>query len=195
MNNRMSTKERKKQITQAAIKIIGEKGLREFTAAQIAQEVGIKDGTIFRHFKNKDEIVSSVLDNLEEVMAQTVPSQADDPLEDLGEFFVNRIKVLTSQPGIRSLVFSDQLIHAGGDAGFKRVMELRKKGREYIKSCLLDASKKRLLRQDLDVDDVLIIFHGIVMGLLFIARENVFEGTIDDRTKRVWKTFMSMIRR
>ncbi len=67
MTIRMSTQERRIQITDAAIKIIGEKGLRAFTVAQIAQEVGIKDGTIFRHFNNKDEIVSAVLDNLPEV--------------------------------------------------------------------------------------------------------------------------------
>ena len=94
MNQRMSTEERQKQITQAATKIIGEKGLRAFTVAKVAQEVGIKDSTIFRHFKNKDEIVSSVLDNLEEVLAQTVPPPTDNPLERLSTFFLNRIKPL-----------------------------------------------------------------------------------------------------
>ena len=43
MTTRMPTAERKAQIVDAAIKIIGEKGLREFTAAQIGREVGIKD--------------------------------------------------------------------------------------------------------------------------------------------------------
>jgi AcrR family transcriptional regulator len=192
---RMSTEERRVQITRAAIKIIGEEGLREFTVAKVAQEVGIKDGSIFRHFKNKGEIVSSVLDNLEEVLSQSIPPKIDDPLERLGQFFKNRVKILTSQPGIRSLVFSDQLIHAGGDADLKRVIALRKKARDYIQSCLHEASQKGLIRKDLNVANILIVFHGMVMGFLFLSGESAIQGTIENRTKKLWKTFTSMIQR
>ena len=195
MTIRMSTEERRVQITDAAIKIIGERGLRAFTVAQMAQEVGIKDGTIFRHFKNKDEIVIAALDRLEEIFVETTPPPTADPLERLGKFFLNRIKLVISQPGIQCLLFSDQLIHAGGEAGLKRVTELRMKGRKYIQSCLLEASEKQLIRQELDLDDILILFHGAVMSLLFLAQDNSLEGSIEDRAERVWKTLTSMIRR
>ncbi len=195
MTIRLSTEERQVQITDAAIKIIGEKGLRAFTVAQIAHVVGIKDGTIFRHFKNKEKIVIAMLDRLEEIFAATIPPKTADPLERLGKFFVNRIKVISSQPGIQSLVFSDQLSHAGGEACLKRVTELRSKGRTYIQSCFLEASQKQLLRQELDLEDIQVLFHGAVMSLLFFAKDNVFEGSIEVRARRVWKTFLSMIRR
>jgi len=136
-----------------------------------------------------------VLDNLEDIFAETIPPPTADPLERLGKFFLNRIKVVTGQPGIQSLVFSDQLIHAGGKDGLKRVTNLRRKGREYIQSCLLEASKKQLIRPELDLDDILILFHGTVMGLISLSKQNFLEGSIEDRTRRVWKTFLSMIRR
>lgn len=195
MTIRLSTEQRRAQIVDAAIKIIGEKGLREFTAAQIAQEVGIKDGTIFRHFKNKDEIVKAVLDRLEGLLLETTPSRIADPLERLSSFFLNRLKLVTSQPGIQSVVFSDQLSHAGGEEGLKRVMALRKKGREYILSCLLEASEKKLLRQELDLTDILILFNGAVMGLLFVAKDNFFKESIEVRAQSLVTTFLSMIRR
>ncbi|MFZ1613040.1 MAG: helix-turn-helix domain-containing protein, partial [Holophaga sp.] len=72
MTTRKSTQERRREIADAAIKIIGERGLREFTAAQLAREVGIKDGTIFRHFKDMNEIKLTVLDRLQELL-ETAP--------------------------------------------------------------------------------------------------------------------------
>ena len=101
---------------------------------------------------------NAVIDRLEENFARATPVASEDPLADLGKFFLNRIKVVTSQPGIQSLVFSDQLSHAGGKAGLMRVTKLRRKGRKYIRSCLLAAAQKQLIRQELDIDDILVIF-------------------------------------
>ncbi len=195
MTTRMPTAERKAQIVDAAIKIIGEKGLREFTAAQIGREVGIKDGSIFRHFKNKNEIVMAVLDRLEGVLADTIPPLTGDPLKRLEEFFMARLETVASQPGVQSLLFSNQLSHAGGEAGLKRVMKLRKQGRQFISSCLLEASTKKLIRPDLDLTDILVLFNGAVMGLLLIAQDDAIEEPIEKRAAHVWQTLMSLIRK
>ncbi len=195
MTTRMPTAERKAQIVDAAIKIIGERGLREFTATQIGREVGIKDGSIFRHFKNKNEIVMAVLDRLEGVLADTIPPSTGDPLKRLGEFFMARLETVASQPGVQSLLFSNQLSHAGGEAGLKRVMKLRKQGRQFISSCLLEASTKNLIRPDLDLTDILVLFNGAVMGLLLIAQDDAIEEPIEKRAAHVWQTLMSLIRK
>jgi len=163
--------------------------------ANLAQEVGIKDGTIFRHFKNKQEIVSAVLDSLENVFSKTIPPKSVDPLERMGSLLLNRINVVTSQPGIQALIFSDQLSQAGGEAVLKRVTKQRKKAQQYIQSCLLEASQKKLIREELDLDDILVLFHGAIMSLLFLSKSNALKGSIEDRSVHVLETFMSMIRR
>ena len=50
---------RRQQIADAALEVIAELGLRGFTTQAVAARVGITDGTIFRHFKDKQEIVRS----------------------------------------------------------------------------------------------------------------------------------------
>ncbi|MBW2700838.1 MAG: TetR/AcrR family transcriptional regulator [Deltaproteobacteria bacterium] len=195
MTIRLSSEERRAQIVEAAIKIIGERGLRAFTVAHMAEEVGITDGTIFRHFKSKDEIVMGVIDRLEEIFSETIPAPSTDPLGDLGLFFLNRVKLVTSRPGIQALVFSDQLSHAGGAVALKRVTELRSRGRRHIQARLDEASQKQLIREDLDLDDILVLFHGAMMSLLSLARDDFLLGSIEARAERIWKTFLSMIRR
>jgi AcrR family transcriptional regulator len=191
----MPTEERRAQITQAAMKIIGEKGLRAFTIVNVAKEVGIKDGTVFRHFKNKKEIVCAVLDALEKIFDGTIPSSTAGPLERLGEFFLNRIKGISDHPGIQSIIFSDQLSHAGGEIVFKRVTQQRKKAQKYIQSCLVEASQQGLIRQEIDLDDILVLFHGVIMSLVFLSKNHSLSGSMEERSVHVLKTFMSMIRR
>ena len=195
MINRMPTEQRREQITKAAIKIIGEKGLRAFTIANIAQEVGIRDGSIFRHFKNKDEIVEAVLDYLEKVFAEAIPPTTSDPLKRLTDFFLKRIELLTRQPGIQSLVFSDQLSQAGGDVVLQRVTQQRLKAQLFIKECIQEASQKKLIRPELHLDDVFVIFHGAVMSLLFLAKNDSTDIPIGIRASHVLDTLMFMIRR
>ncbi len=194
MTTRRSTQERKAQIADAAIKIIGEMGLRAFTVAHIAQEVGIKDGSIFRHFKNKNEIVLAALDRLEGFFEESSSDLIDNPLDRLGVFYVNKIKVFTSQPGIQALVFSDQLIHAGGQQALARVRAFRSKVRKFINECLNEAREKKLVREDLDTDDLLVLFQGAMMSLLVLAREKSLKGSPEVHAKRVWKTFLAMIK-
>lgn len=80
MTVRKPTEERRREIAAAAIKIIGERGLREFTAAQLAEEVGIKDATIFRHFKDMNEVKEAALDRLQGLVDAAPDPMAANPL-------------------------------------------------------------------------------------------------------------------
>lgn len=79
----MSPDERRKMIVQAVLPLIVEHGAA-VTTAQIARTAGIGEGTIFRAFKDKDELVEACVveatrpDGLLELLAE-IP--LDQPLE------------------------------------------------------------------------------------------------------------------
>ncbi|MCK9462396.1 MAG: TetR/AcrR family transcriptional regulator [Proteobacteria bacterium] len=194
MTTRKSTEERRREIADAAIKIIGERGLREFTAAHIAHEVGIKDGTIFRHFKDMNEITSAVLDRLQELL-EAAPRFTGDPLERLEGFVLSRLHSVTVQRGIQSLLFSDQLSHALGAEGLRRVAALRNRGRELVRSCLREAGEKGLLREDLDIEGAVVLVTGMVMGFLFAATDSALPAPAGEMEQRCWQTLRSALAR
>lgn len=53
---------RKESVILTAIEIIDELGVQGLSTREIAKRQGISEGTLFRHFKNKNEIVLAVLD-------------------------------------------------------------------------------------------------------------------------------------
>ena len=194
MTARKSSEERRREIADAAIKIVGERGLREFTAAHVAQEVGIKDGTIFRHFKDMNEITLAVLDRLQELL-EAAPQSPGDPLERLEGFVLSRLHFVTVQRGIQSLLFSDQLSHALGAEGPRRVAALRNRGRDFVRSCLREAAEKGLLREDLDIEAAVVLVTGTVMGFLFAAKDGALPEPTGEMERRCWETLRSALAR
>ena len=53
---------RKHRITLTAVEIINELGIQGLSTREIAKRQGISEGTLFKHYKNKNEILLSVLD-------------------------------------------------------------------------------------------------------------------------------------
>lgn len=195
MTTRKSTEERRSEIVDAAIAIIGERGLREFTAAHLAERVGIKDGTIFRHFKDKQAIMAAVLDRLEGLLLAGASRSGDEPLERLRGFVLSRLQAVAAQPGIQSIIFSDQLAHAMGDEGQRRGAAIRNGGRDFIRSCLREAAEKRLLREGLDVGTTVLLINGLVMSLLFAAKDHALDAPIEEVASRSLRTLEILLRR
>ncbi len=192
MTARKSKQERRVEIADAAINIIEQRGLREFTAANIAREVGIKDGTIFRHFKDMKEITRAVLERLNERM-EAAPRAEGEPLERLEKFVLSRLRAVTVRPGVQSLVFSDQISLALGSDGPLRVAALRNRGREFIRACLRDAADKGQLREDVDIEGAVLLITGSVMGFMFAAKDGALPAPAKEMEHRCWNTILSML--
>lgn len=192
MTIRKPTDERRREIADAAIRIIGERGLREFTAAHLAAEVGITDGTIFRHFKDMNEVISAALDRLPALMWAAAPASGD-PLQRLEAFVLHRLRSVAMQPGIQSLVFSDQISHALGGDGPARVAQLRNRGRDLLRSCLRDAAEQGMLRPDLDLEAAVVLVTGTVMGFLFALKDGALPAPASEMELRCWQTLRTAL--
>lgn len=193
MSIRKPTEERRREIADAAIKIIGERGLRELTAAQLANEVGIKDATIFSHFKDMNAVKLAALHRLQESLETPSGAGAGDPLTRLEQFVARRLHAIAVQPGIQSVIFSDQIAHALGDEGPRCIAALRNRGREFVRTCLQEAVDSRLIRRDIDVEAAVILITGMVMGSLFAAKDGALTAPIAEMNERILRTLRLLL--
>ena len=59
----MAGDERRQQILHVAMRLFSEKGFSGTTTKEIAQRAGVSEAMVFRHFANKDELYSAILDH------------------------------------------------------------------------------------------------------------------------------------
>ncbi|MBC8328352.1 MAG: TetR/AcrR family transcriptional regulator [Planctomycetes bacterium] len=161
---RLPTAERQRQIAEAALRIIATRGVRQLTAVALAAEVGIADGTIFRHFKSMEEVVEAAIDRFETALASTFPPEEGEALDRLGAFLVNRLKLVRQKPELMMLVFSGRLAEAGGEAGAVRVGKIVARSVHFLRDCLAEAQRRGEVSQDTPVMLLVWMVIGVIRG-------------------------------
>lgn len=107
-----STEVRKEQIVRAALGIIGKDGIQGLTTLRIAKEVGISEANIYRHFKNKDAILTATVEGLEDTISnilKTVTTREISPLDKLAQIYKLHLSHIQDNKGVPRLVFSSEL--------------------------------------------------------------------------------------
>jgi AcrR family transcriptional regulator len=166
MASRKPAGARRREIADVALTLIAERGLGRFTAAAVAREVGVTDAALFRHFPSMDDVVLAVIDRVEEVLLAGFPPARGDPVDRLGHFFRRRVEVARTHPGVARLVGSDQLAHAAPPAGVERVAALRRRSRDFVRTCLGEAERAGLLAEGVGAEEATVLVTGALLALV-----------------------------
>ncbi len=166
MTVRQPTEERRRQIADAALKVIAERGLGRFTTQAIAAEIGVTDATLFRHFASKEDIVLAALDRVEERLFEGFPPDDPDPLVRLERFFRFRASLVGANPVIARLAFSEELPHAAGPRGAQQVESWKQRSLDFIVSCVDEAAAQGRIPRGLPVREVGVMVLGTLIALV-----------------------------
>lgn len=117
----MGNDRRKDEIIQAAVKIFNEKGYSAATTREIAEEAGVSNGTMFRHFKSKEELLHALpeeiirnvlpkllVESMEVILSEYV---GKTPEETFRALVANRIKILNDNFEIFNVVIAESFFN------------------------------------------------------------------------------------
>lgn len=111
----MQASARRQQILEAAVRLFAQKGVARTTTRQIAQEVGVAEGLIFRYFPTKIDLLRAVtgtphvfLSDLREIMkdAKTQPMA-----EVMGRVASDWLDLLHREADVSSIMIGKSLIN------------------------------------------------------------------------------------
>jgi AcrR family transcriptional regulator len=190
---RKPAEDRRREIADAALRVVAAGGLGRFTSLAIAREVGVSDAALFRHFPSKDAIVDAAIDRVEEILFEGFPPQADDPVERLGAFFRRRVQAVRAHPGVSRLVATDELGKAGSAAAAERVAGFRRRSTAFVRRCLEEAERGRLLAPGVHVEEASVIVLGSLLALAHASTAPP-AAAIPTIAPRVWSALDSLLR-
>lgn len=162
---RRTSSDRRIELTDAALHIIATKGIAALSTRQLAAQVGLSTGAIFRHFASLDELLDAVVARVEAVLEATYPPATVPPVERLERFIEARSTAVGHQLGILRLVLSDQFLLALPDSGSARLAACVQKTRAFVVECLRAGQDAGELRGDLPAETLAPIVMGTVQML------------------------------
>lgn len=103
---------RQKEIVDAALAIISERGLEKLTIKNIAARVGFSEAAIYRHFRNKSAILNTMVGNFSNSSMQElkrIGTGDGSGLEQIRQFFLDRCRIFSADQALATVMFAEDL--------------------------------------------------------------------------------------
>ncbi len=146
---RKRTEERQPEIADAALRLIGSRGIAALTVAALAKELGLSGGALYRHFPSTDAILEAVARRAVELLGASTPAEGLAPREWLRQFAQARTETVGGHRGLSRLLLSDQFAFALPPAAAALLSEVVRATREGILGALVAGQRAGEIRSDL----------------------------------------------
>jgi AcrR family transcriptional regulator len=177
---RQKTDIRQEQIKLAVLDIIYKDGLKNLSTRNLADRIEMSEGTIFRHFKSKQDIILSIIKDVQKDMIgnlRKIANSTQDPRERLGNFLCATVTYLTQNKGITMLLFSEAT--QKNDEDLKQSLQsIFNNQKSLVSKIILDGIALGNWDESTDVEQIAMLYMGIPVALNI---ELVFGGGVFHR--------------
>lgn len=191
-SSRLSGDIRRDQIVEAALRIIANRGVKSLTTAAIAEEVGISEANLYRHFKNKDEILQGTVEKIREGLLRNldaVSSMTDaSPVARLKRLFMLHLEYIEKNEGIPRLVFSEEM-HIGNESLKEKLLNTIGLYSAKLESLIKEGKRVGLIKKDIDHSSAALMFLGMIQILAMKWSLSGFSFSLADEGVKLWGNF------
>ena len=192
---RESTLVRRRQLINAAGKLIVKYGSEHVTVRRLAKEIGVSEGAIYRHFKSKRDILSLLVEDIENTLLAGVElNPTDRPFtpETLERIITNHMSRVVKRRGISFQVIAE-IISLGDKRLNKKAYGVIDKYIGRIKDILSEGAKAGVIRQDIDLDAAATLFFGMTQGLVNTWTLSDYSFNLKEKYTSLWSVLREAI--
>lgn len=185
---------RQNEIIEASLAILARQGVKGLTIKNISEKVGFRDAAVYRHFRDKREILRTIAGLFEEKSRATLEAITGAPIpavERIGMFFRDRCRLFAADRTWTAVMFSEEVFKTDPGMSAKTDAIIRTHQR-----LLVDVIRKGQARKEVKPGDPGHIFL-VVMGSLrllvtqWLAQECRFDLVREG--ERLWRTIAALI--
>lgn len=194
----MTLTPRQKEILEASLHVIDTEGLKRFTMKNVAQQIGVTDAALYKHFPDKGAILGALQTLFKESTLDILTAIQSDPSRDaLGKlevFIKGRARQFQENRALTVTLFSDELFR-----GMESVASLNQdtmdSHADLLMAIIREGQSQGTLRADLPPGHLVLLLTG-PMRLMVTAWKADPSGkpSLVDRVDAFWKTYALIAR-
>lgn len=193
---KLNTEIRQDQIAQAALNLIASHGLKGLSIAKVARRVGLVPSAIYRHFKNKEEVLDSVLSHIQKRLLDNVDMvlhETSEPMDRLRQLIMYHVKLIRENQGILRIVFSEDIYngHPERKAQIYRIMTTYL---SKVDDIVNQGQQEGKIRRDTDPTTISFMFLGMVQSAAILWHMSDGGFDVTKRVEKAWKIFNEYIK-
>jgi AcrR family transcriptional regulator len=195
VTQRQHTEVRQKQIVSAARKLIVKYGSEHITVRKMAGEIGVSEGAIYRHFRSKSDILSFLIDDIEDTLISDIENNYSgqfNSLETLEKIINDHISSIEQKKGISFQVIAE-IVSLGDKKLNKKIRRVIEKYIAHIGIILTVGVKQGVIRPDIDSEAAATMFFSMTHSLVTLWALSQYDFNLLERYKPVWEVYLSSI--
>jgi AcrR family transcriptional regulator len=167
---RQKTDVRQRQIVSAARRLIVKYGSEHVTVRRVAKEIGVSEGAIYRHFKSKRDVLSLLIDDVENTLIGDIEDSykpGTSVLDTLEKVILSDVSSIEQRKGVSFQVIAE-IVSLGDKRLSSKAYDVISEYIERIRGILSEGVKSGVVRQDIDLDAAATLLFSIIQGLVNI---------------------------
>jgi len=164
---RKHTEIRQEEIKQAVLDIIFTDGLKNLSTSNLAKRIGMSEGSIFRHFPSKQDIIISIIEDVQNDFIgqlRIIANSSLPPVERLQKFLCATVNYLTDNKGITMLLFSEAS-HNNDVALKSNLQQIFNNQKQLVSKIILDGIALGEWDESIPVENLAMLYMGIPVSL------------------------------
>ena len=193
---RLGTEIRQDQIAEAALDIVSYDGIRALSVAAVAEKVGIVPSAIYRHFKNKSQIVSAVLQLIQTRLNahfQDVVKLDLEPVEKLHLLLNRHIELISKNNAIPRIIFSEEVL-GGMPEKQQQLYGIIQDVIRNVSAIVIEGQGNGSIRKDLPPENIAVSFIGMIQPAAIIWNLSNGEFDLVRHSQKAWQLYSEAIR-
>lgn len=195
IQRRENTLVRQRQIISAARKLIAKYGSEHVTVRRMAKEIGVSEGAIYRHFKSKRDVLSFLVDDIEDNLIADIENNYSaglSALETLERIIMSHISSIEQRKGVSFQVIAE-IVSLGDKKLNKKIYDVINKYTGRIKDILTEGVKAGVIRPDIDPEATATLFFGMTQGVVNIWALSQYSFNLQEKYAPLWGIFRQAI--
>jgi AcrR family transcriptional regulator len=192
---RQKTEIRQEQIKQAVLDIIYTDGLKNLSTRNLAKRIGMSEGSIFRHFPTKQDIILSIMQDVQDEFIgslRTIANSKTEPEKRLNDYLCETVKYLTDNKGITMLLFSEAS-HNNDETLKMNLQQIFNNQKMLVSKIILDGIASGKWDESISVESVAMIYMGIPVSLNIDLVLQKGEFHIDNFCTKMMQLMLKML--
>jgi AcrR family transcriptional regulator len=175
---------RKERLILTSIEIIDELGFQKLTTREIAKRQDISEATLFRHYKNKNELLLAVLDyfiQFDSDILQSTMLHELDPIKALNYYITSYAEYYENYPAITAILNLLDVLRYEPDLA-EKVKEIQTSRTSMLQQLVENAQKAGEISKLADSEMIAVMISGFIKEICFNWRLNNGEFSLRERT-------------
>ena len=188
---RQSTSERQLQIIEATQNLITSKGMEFVTIDAIAEKVGLTEGAIYKHFRSKREILTLLIDSIEQNLMETLVNSkqvGDSSLDHLGRILVAHLNDVEDRRAVSFIIIYEAKAFDGIFMS-DRVSLMLNNYLDFIKNVVDEGIKDRSIRPDVDIGAAANTFLGMIQIVATLWSLDAYAESFKGLRTNMWNIY------